>query len=74
MRNENCACLFLYLYISIYIYLQCIIHCLCSSFYKGKLIGSIYAEKLVYSKNKYRTPKLKDGASFIFNNTKALQG
>ena len=27
----------------------------------------------MYSKNKYRTPKLKDGASFIFNCTKALQ-
>ena len=29
--------------------------------------------KLVFLKNKYRTPKLKDGAAFIFNNNKALQ-
>jgi site-specific DNA recombinase len=40
---------------------------------KGKLIGSIFDEKLVYLKNKYRTPRLKDGAAFIFNNNKALQ-
>ena len=40
---------------------------------KGKLIGSIFDEKLVFLKNKYRTPKLKDGAAFIFNNNKALQ-
>ena len=40
---------------------------------KGKLIGSIFEEKLVFLKNKYRTPKLKDGAAFIFNNNKALQ-
>ena len=40
---------------------------------KGKIIGSIFDEKLVFLKNKYRTPKLKDGAAFIFNNNKALQ-
>ena len=40
---------------------------------KGKLIGSIFDEKLVYLKNKYRTPRLKDGAAFIFNNNRALQ-
>ena len=40
---------------------------------KGKLIGSIFDEKLVFLKNKYRTPKLKDGAAFIFNNNKVLQ-
>ena len=40
---------------------------------KQKLLSSILKEKLVFSNEKYRTPKLKEGASFIFLNFSKLQ-
>ena len=40
---------------------------------KRKIIGSIFSEKLVFEKNKYRTAKFNSAVALIFNYNKGLQ-
>ena len=40
---------------------------------KKKLLSSILEEKLVFTDRKYRTPKFKEGFSFIYKNIKGLE-
>ena len=40
---------------------------------KKKLLSSILDEKLVFTDKKYRTPKFKEGFSYIYKNINGLQ-
>lgn len=40
---------------------------------KRKIIGSIFSEKLVFENEKYRTTKMNEAITLIFNNNKGLQ-